>query len=335
MRVVSGIRPTGHIHLGNYLGAIRSWVSLRQNPGEFLFFIGDQHALTTLEKNEDVERNTLTTAAAYIACGLNPNENIFFVQSHVPAHCEMMWYLGCFTPLGWLNRMTQFKDKAGDQKENAQLGLLAYPVLMASDVLLYGATHVPVGEDQKQHVELARDLALRMNHLFDKQIFIAPQPLIQKEAARIMSLRDGAKKMSKSDTSDYSRIHLLDEPDEITQKIRKAKTDSDPIPEHPDQLNDRPEALNLLGIYALLKNESLEKVCQEFSGQLFAPLKNALADSLIEHLTPIREEMDRLLRNERSALETILKEGAEEAQALCEENLKEMKENLRLLPVKE
>ena len=330
-RILSGVRPTGHIHLGNYLGAIRNWVRMAEGPGEQLFCIVDQHALTTVSDAKDLAKNTRTIAAAYIACGINPYKSAIFAQSHVPAHTELSWYLSCFAPLGWLNRMTQFKDKAGKHKENANLGLYAYPVLMAADILIYKATHVPVGEDQKQHVELARDLAGVFNNYCTEEIFPLPEPIIPKETARIMSLRDGTSKMSKSDLSDYSRIHLLDDADTIALKIRKAKTDSDPIPGSKDGLENRAEAKNLLGIYAALSDKTIDSLCAEFEGKPFSIFKNALADLLIHCLTPIRQTMEHLLQNQ-DELDKILYKGAEVADALAEVHLKEVREKLGFIP---
>lgn len=330
-RVLSGVRPTGHIHLGNYLGAIRNWVSMAKNTKEQLFCIVDQHALTTVDDSKNLAENTRTIAAAYIACGIDPNKSAIFAQSHVPAHTELSWYLNCFAPLGWLNRMTQFKDKAGKNKEKANLGLYAYPVLMAADILIYKATHVPVGDDQKQHVELARDLAGVFNNHANREVFPLPEPIIPKETARIMSLRDGLSKMSKSDLSDYSRIHLLDNPDTIALKIRKAKTDSDPLPGTVEGLVNRPEACNLLGIYAALSNKTIESACLEFEGKTFSSIKQTLADVLISYLSPIREKMQHLLQNQ-SELDKILYKGAEIANTLAERNLKETREVLGLIP---
>ncbi len=330
-RVLSGVRPTGHIHLGNYLGAIRNWVKMAKNSKEQLFCIVDQHALTTAADSKNLSQNTRTIAAAYIACGIDPSESAIFAQSHVPAHTELSWYLNCFAPLGWLNRMTQFKDKAGKNKEGANLGLYAYPVLMAADILIYKATHVPVGEDQKQHVELARDLAGAFNNHANLKVFPLPEPIIEKNTARIMSLRDGLSKMSKSDLSDYSRIHLLDDPDIIALKIRKAKTDSDPIPGTIKELTDRPEASNLLGIYAALSDQSIETVCRNFEGQTFSSVKQELTDILISSLTPIREKMHYLLQNQ-DEIDKILYRGAKIANTLAEKNLREVREILGLIP---
>ncbi len=330
-RILSGVRPTGHIHLGNYLGAIRNWAQMSLETKEQLFCIVDQHALTTVVDSENLKENTRTIAAAYIACGIDPKKSAIFAQSHVSAHTELSWYLSCFAPLGWLNRMTQFKDKAGKNKENANLGLYAYPVLMAADILIYKATHVPVGEDQKQHVELARDLAGSFNSYYKKEIFPLPEPIISKETARIMSLRDGTKKMSKSDVSDYSRIHLLDDADTITLKIRKAKTDSDPIPSSKEGLQNRPEAENLMGIYSALSAENIDALCSEYSGQPFSSFKNALTEILIESLRPIREKMQHLLQYP-DELDKVLYDGADIANLLAEKHIKEIREVLGMIP---
>lgn len=331
-RILSGIRPTGHIHLGNYLGAIRQWVQMAENTHEMFFCIVDQHALTTVDDAQNLSQNCETIAAAYIACGINPDKAHIFLQSHVPAHTELAWYLNCMTPLGWLNRMTQFKDKAGKNKDQANLGLYAYPVLMAADILLYNATHVPVGEDQKQHVELARDLAGAFNHNVGQSVFILPEPVIQKETARIMSLRDGQKKMSKSDISDYSRIHLLDDADTIALKIKKAKTDSDPITADVLNLETRYEAKNLLTLYSILNNQTFESVCQKFEGQLFSSVKNELSDALIAHVCPIGDEMNRLLQD-RAYLRNILQKGARGASNVAAHTLTQVREVLNLIPV--
>lgn len=326
-RILSGVRPTGHIHLGNYLGAIAQWVTLAHKTKETFFCVVDQHALTTVEDAQNLAENTRTIAAAYIACGIDPLKSHIFAQSHVSYHTELAWYLGCVAPMGWLNRMTQFKDKAGKNKENACLGLYAYPVLMAADILLYKATHVPVGEDQKQHVELARDLAAAFNNFVQKPVFNLPEPVIQKESARIMSLRDGTKKMSKSDVSDYARIHLLDDEETIRLKIRKAKTDSEPIPGNAEGLEDRPEAKNLLGIYGILRGESLEKVCAQFEGKLFSEFKNELVEVLIGHLSPIREKMNALLKD-KSHLDSVLRQGAEAAKEAAAGTMAQVREAL-------
>lgn len=323
-RILSGIRPTGHIHLGNYLGAIRSWLSMLDQVDERLFCIVDQHALTTAEDAKDLRKNTLTIAAAYIASGIDPIKNHIFVQSHVPAHTELAWYFNCITPMGWLSRMTQFKDKAGKNKDQAMTGLFVYPALMAADILIYKATHVPVGEDQKQHVELTRDIAQAFNNYVGSSFFSLPEPIIKSETARIMSLRDGTKKMSKSDPSDYSRIHLLDDNETIDLKIRKAKTDADPISGTIENLESRPEAKNLLSLYALFTNSSLAQVAQEFEGKQFSEFKPKLAEATISHLEPIRETMLKLLSDESSLLQHLQK-GAGAAHVIADKTIKDVR----------
>ena len=323
-RILSGVRPTGDIHLGNYLGAIRNWVNLQEISRERLFCIVDMHALTTSDDAHNLASNTRTVAAAYIACGINPDTSAIFAQSQVPAHLELAWILSCITPLGWLNRMTQFKDKAGSDREKAFLGLYSYPVLMAADILIYNATNVPVGDDQKQHVELARDIAGAFNRHYKTETFVLPEPHIIGTATRVMSLRDGSKKMSKSDLSDYSRINLMDDPDTIVLKIKKSKTDSDPIPEKFEDLGGRVEAKNLITIYATVTDQSCDVACAQFSGQTFSVLKNQLADALVNLLSPIREKMHFLL-NEKSELDKILKIGAEKANNLAVPHLKEIR----------
>lgn len=329
-RILSGIRPTGHIHLGNYLGAIRSWVSMLDQVDERLFCIVDQHALTTAEDAKDLRKNTLTIAAAYIASGIDPVKNHIFVQSHVSAHTELAWYFNCITPMGWLSRMTQFKDKAGKSKDQAMTGLFVYPALMAADILIYKATHVPVGEDQKQHVELTRDIAQAFNNYVGNSFFPLPEPIIKSETARIMSLRDGAKKMSKSDPSDYSRIHLLDDNETIDLKIRKSKTDADVIPGSVEGLEQRPEAKNLLNLYALFSNSSLTKVVQEFEGKPFSEFKPKLTEATINHLAPIRNVMIELLADEAALLD-YLQKGAEAANSIAAANIKEVRHALNMV----
>jgi tryptophanyl-tRNA synthetase len=329
-RILSGIRPTGHIHLGNYLGAIRSWVSMIDQVDERLFCIVDQHALTTAEDAKDLRKNTLTIAAAYIASGIDPVKNHIFVQSHVPYHTELAWYFNCITPMGWLSRMTQFKDKAGKNKDQAMTGLFVYPALMAADILIYKATHVPVGEDQKQHVELTRDIAQAFNNYVNTNIFPLPDPIIKSETARIMSLRDGSKKMSKSDPSDYSRIHLLDDDETIDLKIRKAKTDAEPIPGSAEALGERLEAKNLLSLYSLFTQKSLAEVCLEFEGKQFSEFKPKLASTLIDHLSPIRSTMHELLADEASLLQ-YLKKGADAANAIACKNMQEIRQALNMV----
>lgn len=329
-RILSGIRPTGHIHLGNYLGAIRSWVSMLDQVDERLFCIVDQHALTTAEDAKDLRKNTLTIAAAYIASGIDPVKNHIFVQSHVSAHTELAWYFNCITPMGWLSRMTQFKDKAGKNKDQVMTGLFVYPALMAADILIYKATHVPVGEDQKQHVELTRDIAQAFNNYVGNSFFPLPEPIIKSETARIMSLRDGTKKMSKSDPSDYSRIHLLDDNETIDLKIRKSKTDADVIHGSVEGLEQRPEAKNLLNLYALFTNSSLAKVVQEFEGKPFSEFKPKLTEATINHLAPIRSAMIELLADEAALLD-YLQKGAEAANNIAGANIKEVRHALNMV----
>lgn len=330
-RILSGIQPTGNLHLGNYLGAIRNWVKL-QDTYENLFCIVDLHALTTLPDPQKMALWTREVAAAYIAAGIKPEKSIIFPQSAVAAHSELAWIFSCLTPLGWLNRMTQFKEKAGKHKEQANLGLYAYPVLMAADILIYKATHVPVGEDQKQHLELARDIAGAFNRQYGREYFELPEPFILKTAARVMSLRDGTSKMSKSDPSDYSRIHFMDDGDAMALKIRKAKTDPDPLAGTPGEMENRPEALNLLGMYAALADKTLEETCRHFEGVSFSTLKRDLTDQLIATMEPIRTTMISLL-NDPVSLDKILAKGSEDAQKIATQNLKEIKEIVGFLRV--
>src|SRR3981081_1857817 len=293
-RIFSGIQPTGNLHLGNYLGAIRNWVAL-QHDYECIFCIVDLHALTLPQDPDELRAATREVTAAYIAAGIDPEQCIIFNQSMVSAHAELTWLLACLTPLGWLNRMTQFKEKAGKQREEAGLGLYAYPVLMAADIILYKATHVPVGEDQKQHLELARDIAGAFNRRYEVDFFPLPEPQIFGTATRVMSLRDGTKKMSKSDTSDYSRINMTDDSATIALKIRKAKTDHEPLPASEDVLAARPEAANLLGIYAALTDTTLAAAISRFAGQNFSAFKEELAATAVAVLGKIGDEMRRLL----------------------------------------
>ena len=329
-RILSGIRPTGHIHIGNYFGAIKNWIDIGKQVDEQFYCIVDQHALTTAEDSKNLRNNTLTIAAAYIASGIDPATSNIFVQSHVPAHTELAWYLSCVTPMGWLSRMTQFKDKAGKNKDQAMTGLFVYPVLMAADILIYKATHVPVGDDQKQHVEFARDIAQAFNSYTNKNLLVLPEPIIKKESARIMSLRDGLKKMSKSDISDYSRIHLLDDAETISLKIRKAKTDDEPIPDNINALENRPEAKNLLSLYSLFAEQSVENTLGEFSGKLFSEFKPELADVANSHLNPVREKMLQLL-NHKDELIKILTHGANAANNLAEKHIKEIRQGIDLV----
>ncbi|MBV8938427.1 MAG: tryptophan--tRNA ligase, partial [Alphaproteobacteria bacterium] len=315
--VFSGVQPTGNLHLGNYLGAIRHWVAL-QNAYRCMFCIVDLHAITVPQDPASLRRHTLETAAAYIACGVDPQKSIIFPQSAVSGHAELAWILSCLTPLGWLNRMTQFKEKAGKDRENAPLGLYSYPVLMAADILLYKATHVPVGEDQKQHLELTRDIAGAFNRRYGQEFFPLPEPLILGEAARVMSLRDGTKKMSKSDASDYSRIHLTDSADEIAQKIKKAKSDMTEGMSYDPAL--RPEASNLLVLYAAFTGRAVKEAAAECASDSFSAFKKKLIDAAVAHLEPIRRRMEALLGDE-SELNNLLAEGTRRAQGIAQPNL--------------
>lgn len=319
-RIFSGVQPSGNLTLGNYLGAIRNWTKL-QNEYESLFCVVDLHAITVWQDPEKLRNATREVAAAMIASGVDPKKNIVFNQSAVPGHVQLGWVFNCVARMGWLNRMTQFKEKAGKHRENASVGLYVYPNLMAADILLYKATHVPVGEDQKQHLELARDIAQKFNNDFDvEEFFPQPEPLILGEAKRVMSLRDGTKKMSKSDPSDYSRINMKDDADTIAQKIRKAKTDPHPIPETVEACEDRPEAKNLLTIYGALQDRSLADMCQEFGGGAFADFKKSLTELAVEKLAPISEEMTRLM-SDTSQIDAVLKEGAERANEIAAPNI--------------
>jgi tryptophanyl-tRNA synthetase len=328
-RIFSGIQPTGNLHLGNYLGAIRNWVALQHDYG-CIFCIVDLHALTLPQDPDELRQSTREVTAAYIAAGIDPERCIIFNQSTVSAHAELAWLLGCLTPLGWLNRMTQFKEKAGKQREMAGLGLYAYPALMAADILLYKATHVPVGEDQKQHVELARDIAGAFNRRYERDFFPLPEPQIFGEATRVMSLRDGTKKMSKSDTSDYSRINMTDDADAVALKIRRAKTDPEPLPHTIDELEKRPEADNLVGIYAALADMTRERALAQFAGQNFSTFKEALSALSVEVLGKIGGEMRRLLA-EPGHIDRILRHGAERAAAIAQPILREVQDITGLL----
>ena len=315
MRVVSGIQPTGDLHLGNLLGAILRWVRM-QEKAECLFFLADLHALTVDVDPPVLQRSIREMAAALIASGIDPAKSTLFRQSAVPAHSELAWILQGTARIGWLNRMTQFKEKSGKNKEGASVGLFTYPVLQAADILLYRATHVPVGEDQKQHIELTRDIALKFNTDFDVDLFIPPEPYIGGgTAARVMSLRDGRSKMSKTDTSDMSRINLNDSDEQIVQKIRKAKTDPEPLPDNAEALAGRPEAGNLVGIYAEVAGESVEQVLARFAGQGFGQFKPVLADALVALIAPIRARLDEL-RRDPAELDRLLAFGANRARCL-------------------
>ncbi len=321
-RVLSGVQPTGALHLGNYLGAIRNFARL-QDSHECLYCVVDLHAITMWQDPKELRDATYEVAASFIAAGVDPVEHIVFNQSQVPEHTELTWMLSCVARMGWLNRMTQFKDKAGKDREKASVGLYTYPILMAADILTYRATHVPVGEDQKQHLELARDIAQKFNNDTGAQgFFPLPEPLIQKEAARIMSLRDGSKKMSKSEPSDMSRINLTDDADTIAKKIRKARTDAEPLPATAEGLKGRPEAENLVGIYAALADTSVEAVLKDFEGKGFGDFKPALAEVATEKLAPITAEMARLVAD-RGEMDRILANGAERARAIAGPVVKE------------
>ncbi len=332
MRVVSGIQPTGNLHLGNYLGAIKQWVAMQDAldaNSDALFFLADLHALTQPVVPAELAKNTVEMAAALLASGIDPDRSIVFNQARVPAHSELAWILNGTARIGWLNKMTQFKDKAGKNREGASVGLYAYPVLMAADVLAYRTTHVPVGEDQKQHLELARDVAIKFNNDFDCDVFLPPEPLVSKAAPRIMSLRDGTKKMSKSEESDMSRINLSDSDDGIAQKFRKARTDAEPLPESAAGLAERPEARNLVTIYAALSDVSVDQVLGEFAGQGFGAFKPALADLAVTTLGPIRDRMNALLED-RGAVSSILAAGGAKASALAAPTLRAAQEAVGL-----
>jgi tryptophanyl-tRNA synthetase len=311
MRTVSGIQPTGNLHLGNYLGAIRNWVRM-QDEMECFFFLADLHAISQFQEPAELSRAIREMAAALIACGVNPARATLFRQRDVPAHSELAWLLNGVARVGWLNRMTQFKDKAGKNREGSSVALYTYPVLQAADVLLYHATHVPVGDDQKQHLELARDIAIKFNTDYGVELFTLPEPTIPPAAARIMSLRDGSAKMSKSDPSDMSRVNLNDEPDQIAQKVRKAKTDPEPLPADPAELDARPEAKNLVTIYAALADETVADVLARFAGQGFGVFKPALAELMVESLRPIGARLAELQRDP-AELDRLLRIGAEKA----------------------
>ena len=326
-KIFSGVQPTGNLHLGNYLGAIKNFVELQnEEENECIFCVVDLHAITVRQNPKELKKNIRETAATFIASGIDPNTSIIFNQSMVSAHSEAAWILSCVSRIGWLNRMTQFKEKAGKDKEKASIGLYSYPVLMAADILLYDATHVPVGDDQKQHLELCRDIAQKFNNDFNTPEFLkAPEPLIQKQFSRIMSLKDGMKKMSKSDPSDLSRINLTDEKNEISNKIKRAKTDPMPMPTNIEDLTERPEAENLLGIYSSLQNQNLEKSVNEFKGKKFSEFKEKLSQALIEKIEPISNEIKKLLSDEKY-LDEILLKGSEKADKIASKKIKEIKE---------
>ncbi len=328
--VFSGVQPTGNLHLGNYLGAIKNFVSL-QKETKCIYCIVDLHAITTFQNPDKLKNNILETTASFLASGLDPSKSIIFNQSAVSGHAELAWILNCVSRVGWLNRMTQFKDKVGSDKEKASVGLYIYPNLMAADILLYKATHVPVGADQKQHLELSRDIAQKFNNDFNcKGFFPLPEPLIPKNISRVMSLRDGTKKMSKSEESDFSRINLRDSEDDIKKKIKKAKSDSSSIPDNLKALEKKPEAQNLISIYSDLSNNNLEKVLKEMAGKEYSYLKNKLSDIIISEICPIGKEINKLMSDKQHLLSTIRK-GRQKAQLIAEENLKNIREKVGLI----
>ena len=326
-KIFSGVQPTGNLHLGNYLGAIKNFVDLNNEvKNECIFCVVDLHAITVKQNPKELKDNILETVATFIASGIDPQKSIIFNQSKVPAHAEGAWILSCIARMGWLNRMTQFKEKAGKDREKASVGLYSYPVLMAADILLYDATHVPVGDDQKQHLELCRDIAQKFNNDFEKENFLqVPEPLIQKQFSRIMSLKDGSKKMSKSEISDLSRINLTDDKDQIINKIKKAKTDPMPMPKTVSELEERLEAKNLIGIYASLTNSNIEKSVESFIGKNFSEFKEKLSEVLVDKIEPISLEIKKLL-NDQTYLNKILQVGAEKANSIASKKIQNIKE---------
>ena len=326
-KIFSGVQPTGNLHLGNYLGAIKNFVDLNNdNDNKCIFCVVDLHAITVKQDPKELKNNIRETVATFIASGIDPKKSIIFNQSRVAAHAEGAWILSCVARMGWLNRMTQFKEKAGKDKEKASIGLYSYPVLMAADILLYDATHVPVGDDQKQHLELCRDIAQKFNNDFDVENFLqVPEPLIQKEFSRIMSLKDGSKKMSKSELSDLSRINLTDDKDQIINKIKKAKTDPLPMPQDIKELDERLEAKNLLGIYSSLTNSTLQNSVKNFSGKNFSEFKEQLAEELVNKIEPISNEIKKLL-GDKSYLDEILLDGVEKANLIASKKIERIKE---------
>jgi tryptophanyl-tRNA synthetase len=321
--VFSGVQPTGNLHLGNYLGALKNFVKL-QSQAECIYCVVDLHAITVFQDPKELKNNILETTAGFLATGLDYRKSIIFNQSSVSGHAELGWIFNCVSRIGWLNRMTQFKDKAGKDREKASVGLYIYPNLMAADILLYKSTHVPVGADQKQHMELCRDIAQKFNSDFKKDIFPIPEPLIHQNISRVMSLRDGRKKMSKSDESSYSRIDLKDSADEIVKKIKKAKSDSSSIPDNLKSLSEKPETLNLISIYADVTNLSLDQVLNEVKGKEYSYLKNKLSEALVEVICPVGKEIKKLLED-KSFLEKTLKDGTEKARTIAELNLREIR----------
>ena len=325
-KIFSGVQPTGNLHLGNYIGAIKNFVELQNDKdNECVFCVVDLHAITVKQNPKILKNNIRETTAAFLASGIDPKKSIIFNQSLVPAHSEGAWILGCVARMGWLNRMTQFKEKAGKDKEKASVGLYIYPVLMAADILLYDATHVPVGEDQKQHLELSRDIAQKFNLDYEAPNFLkVPEPLIQKKFSRIMSLKDGTKKMSKSDPSDLSRINMTDTKDQIVNKIKKAKTDTDSLPSSDKDFQNRPELENLLGIYSSMKNQSLLESINEFSGKNFSDLKEKLSEAIVNEIAPISNEINKLQKDYKF-IDEVLYEGARKAEETASKKIKEIK----------
>ena len=326
-KIFSGVQPTGNLHLGNYLGAIKNFVELNNDKdNKCIFCVVDLHAITVMQNPKDLRNNIRETVATFIASGIDPKKSIIFNQSQVSAHAEAAWLLSCVARMGWLNRMTQFKEKAGKDKEKASIGLYSYPVLMAADILLYDTTHVPVGDDQKQHLELCRDIAQKFNNDFNvDDFFKVPEPLIKDEFSRIMSLKDGSKKMSKSEPSDLSRINLSDGENQIINKIKKAKTDPLPLPSNKEELNKRPEAKNLVGIYSSLTNSTLDDSIERFSGNNFSDFKEELSQALVDKIRPISSEIKKLLE-ESSYLDKILEEGRENANEIASKKIKKIHE---------
>jgi len=326
-KIFSGVQPTGNLHLGNYLGAIKNFVDLNNDTqNECIFCVVDLHAITVSQNPKDLKSNIHETVATFVASGIDPKKSIIFNQSQVSAHSEAAWILSCVARMGWLNRMTQFKEKAGKDKEKASIGLYSYPVLMAADILLYDSTHVPVGDDQKQHLELCRDIAQKFNNDYEiENFFIAPEPLIKKEFSRIMSLKDGLKKMSKSEASDLSRINLTDDKDQIINKIKKAKTDTLPLPSSVEELEKRPEAKNLIGIYSSLTNNTLQKSIDEFAGKNFSEFKEKLSDIIVNEINPISLRIKDLLAD-KVFLEKILRDGYEKANQIASKKIKKIHE---------
>ena len=328
--VFSGVQPTGNLHLGNYLGALKNFLAL-QKEADCIYCVVDLHAITIFQNPKELRKNILETTASFLATGIDPNKSIIFNQSSVSGHAELAWILNCVSRIGWLNRMTQFKDKAGQNKEKASVGLYIYPNLMAADILLYRSTHVPVGADQKQHLELSRDIAQKFNKDFNCEgFFPLPEPLIPKNVPRVMSLRDGLKKMSKSEESDYARINLKDSAESIVKKIKKAKSDSEPIPDNLKKLEKKPEAMNLLNIYSEISKISLDKVLNEMAGKDYSIIKKKLAEILVDEICPVGKEITKLMADE-TYLQEILRKGSEKANIKAEENLKIIRDKVGLI----